>query len=270
VRSDTSRWSISAARSGSRSASDAHRLGLAGHPLRPLQRLRHAVLPGALVQPGQLRRERGQPGGQVVGPQPRGPYGVQRVGGGPQRLPGPLHGGRQPGELGLGLAEQRREPLRVPVQFALDALEFVLGAGQLGAGLRGRPGLQVVPVEVVGVDGGDVPPAGLVDQPAERLEVGDSAPGRGRVVHGPDRLDGDAQVALGGVQLVERGGRRVLRGLRLGPLALGPAAEPAPGAAAGERGGQRERGQYGKGDGEGEGVAHATAGAGRPRRRGLL
>ena len=111
VRSDTSRRSISAARSGSRSASartaSASRSDLVG----ALQRLRYAVLPGALVELGQLRGEGGEPGGEVVGPQPRGAYGVECVARGEQRLAGPLDGRREPGELRLRLAEQRPEPL---------------------------------------------------------------------------------------------------------------------------------------------------------------
>ncbi|CAM5745584.1 hypothetical protein SAFG77S_12915 [Streptomyces afghaniensis] len=222
------------------------RFGPAGDPLGPLQGLRYAVLPGALVQLGELGGQGGETGGEAVGLQPCRPYGVERVGGGEQGLAGALDRGGEAGQLGLGLAEQRAEALGEPVQLLLDPAELLLGGGQLAAGAGGGRGLQVVAVEVVGVDGVDVLVAGLVDAPAERVEVGDGAPGGGGGVDGGDRLDGDAQVALRGVELVEGGRGGVLRGLRLGSLALGPAAEPAPGAAAREGGGQRQRGQQGQ------------------------
>ena len=75
------------------------RLGLPGDLRGPLQRLRYAVLPGALVQLRQLRPERGEPGGEIVGTQPGCAYGVQGVARGEQCLPGALDGGRQQGEL---------------------------------------------------------------------------------------------------------------------------------------------------------------------------
>ncbi len=236
---------------------DSHpdRLGLPRHALGALQGLGDAVRPGALVQLGQLGSEGGEPRGQVVRRQPRTADGVQRVRRGQQALPGPLHRGGETGQLGLGLAEQRPEPGREPVQVLLDPAQLVLGLGERGARLRGGRGLQVVTVEVVRVDGVDVLVAGLVDAGADRLEVGDRAPGRGGVVDGRDGLDRDPQIALGRVELVERGRGSVLRGLRLGPLALRPPAEPAPGpaAAAREGRGQRERDDERQCD-QGEGV----------------
>lgn len=154
-------------------------LGLLRDPLGALQRLRYAVLPGPLVELGQLGREGGEPGGEIVGPEPRSPYAVQRVRGGQQRLAGALDGRGEPGELRLRLAEQRFEALFEAVQLLLDPAQFVLGAGELGPGLGGDRRLQVVTVEVVGIDGGDVILAGLVDAPSQRLEVGDGAAGRG-------------------------------------------------------------------------------------------
>lgn len=204
------------------------------------------MLSGPLVELGQLRPERGEPSGEIIGSEPCLPYTVEGVRSGEQGLPGALDGGREPGELRLGLPEQRSEPLTEPVQVLLDPAQLVLGGGQLGAGARGDRRLELVPVEVVGVDGLDVLLTGLVDASAQRLEVGDGAAGRGGVVDGGDGLDRDPQIALGGVQLVEGGRGGVLRGLRLGPLTLGAPAEPAPGAATGEGGGQGEGGEEGR------------------------
>lgn len=173
---------------------------------------------------------------------------VEGVRGGEQGLTGALDGGREPDELRLGLPEQRRESLAEPVQVLFDPPQLVLGGGEFGAGAGGDRRLQLVPVEVVGVDGLDVLPTGLVDAPTQRLEVGDGAAGRGGVVDGDDGLDRDPQIALGGVQLVERRRGGVLRDLRLGPLTLGAPAEPAPGAATGEGRGQHEGGEEREGD----------------------
>lgn len=137
------------------------------------------MLPGALVQLGQLGGEGGQPGGEVVGLQPGAAGGVEGLGGGEQRLPGAFDGGREPGQLGLGLVEQRAEAVGEPVQVLLDPPQFVLGGGQVGAGPGGRRGVQVVAVEVVGVDGADVAVAGLVDAAAQLREVVHGAAGRG-------------------------------------------------------------------------------------------
>src|SRR5690606_25513279 len=157
---------------------------------------------GALVQRGQLRGQGGEPGREVVGLQARAAGGVEGLGGGEQGLPGALHGGREAGQLGLRLVEERAEARREAVQLVLDPAQFVLGGGQFGAGAGGGGRLQVVAVEVVGVDGRDVVVTGLVDAAADRLEVGDGLAGRGGGVDGDDRLDGDPQVALGGVELV--------------------------------------------------------------------
>lgn len=157
----------------------ADRLGLTGDPFGPLEGLGHAVLSRALVQPGQLRTEGGETGGEVVRPQTGAACGVQGVGGGEQSLPGAFDGGRQPGQLGLRLAEQGAEALGEVVEFLLDPAQLGPGGGQFRAGVGGGGRFQVVPVQVVGVDGADVLVADLVDAPAQGIEVGDRAPGGG-------------------------------------------------------------------------------------------
>lgn len=134
---------------------------------------------GPLVELGQLGPERGEPAGQIIGSEACLAYVIEGVRGGEQGLAGALDGGREPGELRLGLPEQRRESLAEPVQILFDPPQLVLGCGEFGAGAGGDRRLQLVPVEVVGVDGLDVLSTGLVDAPAQRLEVGDGAAGRG-------------------------------------------------------------------------------------------
>lgn len=156
------------------------------------------------------------------------PHRIESIARGKERLSCPLDGGREPGELCLRLVEQRPEPLSEPVEIALDPYELVLGPVQLTARPRGDRGFQIVPVEIMRVDGGDVPIARLVDPLPQRGEVVHGPAGPRRTVDGADRLDRDPQIALGGVQLVEGGGRGILRGLRIGPVTLTPPAEPAP------------------------------------------
>ncbi len=223
------------------------------------------VLPGALVQFRQLGGEGGQPRGEILGRQPLPPHRVQGIARAQQRLPGPLHRGGEPGELRLGLAEQRRERVAEPVQLLPHPDQFVLGGGQLTPRPGGRRGLQIVPVEIMRVDGLDVALTDLVDPPAQRLEVVARAPRGGGVVDGRDRLDGDPEVPLSSVEFVERGRRGVLGSLRLGALALRTPPEPAPGAAARERGRQRQRGKHRQGH-QDEGVTDRTGGPSGCRR----
>ncbi len=233
-----------------------------------MQGLLDAVPARALVQLGQLGAEGGQPRRQVVGAQPRLAGGVQRLAGGEERLAGPLDGGGQPGQLRLGLVEQGGQAALEPVQLLAHPHQIVLGTGQLRPGLRGDGRLQVVAVQVVGVDRLDVEVADLVDALPQRDELLLGPAGGGRGVDRADGLYGDPEIALGRVQLVEGGGRRVLGGLGVGPLALAAPAEPAPGAPAGERGGHRRQ-QQGEGEQcQGEGVPQRGAPAGPVPRRG--
>ncbi len=194
---------------------------------------------GSLVELGQLGGESGQPRGEIVRPQSGLPHRVESIARGEERLTRPLHRGGEPGELRLGRPQQRTEPGGEPVELALDAYELILGGGQLGPGTGGDRGFEIIPVEIVRVDGRDVGVTGLVDAPPESGEAVDGLPRGRRTVHGRDGLDGDLQIALSGVELVEglRGG--ILRRLGLGPLPLPAPAEPTPRTAPGDGGRQR-------------------------------
>lgn len=202
------------------------------------------MLTGTLVELGELRPERGEPRRELVGAQAGGPYGIQRGTGAEQRVPGALDGGGEPGELRLGGVEERPQILLEAVEFALHTDEFVLGGGQFGPRPRGDGGVEVVPVQVVGVDCVDVLVGDLVDAAPEGREVVDGSAGAGRTVHGRDRLDGDPQVALGGVEFVEGGRRGVLGRLGIGAQALAAPAEPTARPASGEGAGQHRGAEH--------------------------
>lgn len=219
-----------------------HGLGAAQHLIGALQRLRYAVPAGALVELGQFGGEGRQACGEIVRPQSGRARRVESIARTEERLSRPFDCGREPGELRLGIPQERTESLREPFQFALDPHELVLGGGQLRPGTRRDRRLKIVAIEVVGVDRRDVRMAGLVDPPPQRGEIVHDLPRGGRAVHRGDRLDRDLQIALSRVQLVEGLRGRVLRRLRIGTLVLPATAEPAPRTTTGE-GGRQRRGE---------------------------
>lgn len=176
VRSDTSRLSISAARLKRPLGLGPYALGLAQHIVGAPDRFLYAMLPGALIELGQLRPERRQPGREVIGPQPLRPDRIQRIARGQQSLPRPLHGRAELCQLRLGGLQQRPQPLREPVELALDPVQLLLGPRQIDPRPRNSGAVQIIPVQIVGVDRGDIAVTHLVDPPPEAFVIGGCPP----------------------------------------------------------------------------------------------